>query len=181
MDRRGIEYRINGGRFIPSKARQKGSVLQELRRLSGYAATFGTEARIGGGRERIAPGAFRASLSDDILALVDHDASKVLGRTSSGSLRLEEDDVGLRYELDLPDTALGRDLLTLADRGDLGGMSFGFLAQRESQDQGVRVLEKVKLIEVSFVHAFPAYQGTTIEPRAARPRLAAAQRYMETI
>lgn len=103
------------------------------RRLKGYAATFGTEARIADFTEVILPGAFRGSLmpSRDVLALVDHDPSKVLARTRSGSLRLAEDPRGLSFSLDVPDTQAGRDVLALAERGDLGGMSFGFTVAKD--------------------------------------------------
>src|SRR3546814_8215181 len=76
----------------------------------GYAATYGSEARLGGFVETIAPGAFRSTLGGDILALLDHDAGKVLGRTRSGTLRLSEDSRGLAFSLDLPDTQAGRDV-----------------------------------------------------------------------
>jgi HK97 family phage prohead protease len=63
------------------------------RRLEGYAATFGAEARIADFTETIAPGAFASTLAEraDILALVDHDPGRVLARTRSGTLRLTED------------------------------------------------------------------------------------------
>ena len=84
------------------------------RKLEGYAATFGTPANVGGFSETIQAGAFRASLAAgaDILALVDHDPGRLLARTASGTLRLAEDTRGLRFELDLPDTSLGRDMVT---------------------------------------------------------------------
>src|SRR5690606_31412235 len=97
------------------------------RRLEGYAATFNNPADIGGRFvETIAPGAFATSLraKGDILALVDHDPGRVLARTRSGTLRLAEDARGLAFDLDVPDTSAGRDVLALAERGDLGGMSF---------------------------------------------------------
>ena len=67
------------------------------RKLEGYAATFNTEARIADFIETIAPGAFRDSLAGgrDIIAMVDHDSARVLGRTRSGTLRLEENGNGL--------------------------------------------------------------------------------------
>ena len=91
------------------------------RRLEGYAAVFNEETRIADFREIIRPGAFRTSLAGDVLALADHDASKVLGRTKSGTLRLAEDSRGLAFDLDVPGTSLGNDILALAERGDLGG------------------------------------------------------------
>ncbi|MFV0303065.1 MAG: HK97 family phage prohead protease [Paracoccus sp. (in: a-proteobacteria)] len=151
------------------------------RRLIGYAATFNTETRIGDAwRESIAPGAFAASLASgrDVLALVDHDTTRVLGRTRSGSLRLSEDSRGLAFEIDLPDTQPGRDVLALAERGDLGGMSFGFIARDERRDGARRELRAVDLLEISVVSAWPAYPETLVQARskhAHHPALARAE------
>ena len=138
------------------------------RRLEGYAATFNTEARIGSFVETILPGAFRSALVGDVLALLDHDTGKVLGRTRSGTLRLSEDTRGLAFSLDLPDTAAGRDALALAERGDLGGMSFGFNVPKggESWSGERRTLRTVGLKEISIVSAWPAYAGTEIALRS---------------
>ncbi|WP_160122449.1 HK97 family phage prohead protease [Rhodovarius lipocyclicus] len=140
------------------------------RKLEGYAAVFGEAARIGGFSEVIQPGAFSRSLAaaTDILALVDHDPGRLLGRTSSGTLRLAADSRGLTFSLDVPDTALGRDMLALAERRDLGGMSFSFIAKRDlwpSADK--RELVDVDLLEVSIVQAHPAYAGTSVAARSA--------------
>ena len=138
------------------------------RRLEGYAAVFGSEARMGEIVETIEPGAFLSSLSGDVLALLDHDAGKVLGRTRSGTLRLSEDTRGLAFSLDLPDTAAGRDVQTLAERGDLGGMSFGFIVPKDGDHWtgNRRSLRSVALKEVSVVSAWPAYPDTEIALRS---------------
>ncbi|WP_411034302.1 HK97 family phage prohead protease [Shinella sp. BYT-45] len=139
------------------------------RRLEGYAATFSKSADIGGRFiETIAPGAFSGSLRSkaDVLALVDHDPGRVLARTRSGTLRLSEDSRGFAFDLDVPDTAAGRDVLALAERGDLGGMSFGFTALDEKRDGDRRELRAVELHEISVVLAWPAYDGTVIQARA---------------
>lgn len=140
------------------------------RRLEGYAATFGTEARIGPFTELIAPGAFAKSLGGDVLALLDHSPATVLGRTRSGTLRLSEDSKGLAFSLDLPETQAGRDVLALAERGDLGGMSFGFTVPDNGEDwQGQRrTLRMVNLAEISVVSAWAAYPDTEITLRAAQ-------------
>jgi len=154
-------------RFQTCELRAKG------RRLEGYAALFGTEARIGAGLvETIAPGAFTTTLVErsDILALVDHDPSRVLARTRSGTLRLSQDSRGLAFDLDVPDTQAGRDVLILAERGDLGGMSFGFTARDDHWDGDRRELRAVDLYEISVVAAFPAYEGTVISARAKPSR-----------
>lgn len=155
------------------------------RRLEGYAARFSTDARIADFIEVIAPGAFAASLRSgrDVLAMVDHDPGKVLARTKSGSLKLAEDSAGLAFELTVPDTQPGRDALALAERGDLGGMSFGFLVPEggESWAGNRRTLTAIDLYEISVVNAWPAYEGTTVNARRATPRLSLASRYLETV
>jgi hypothetical protein len=154
-------------RTAPLEIRAKG------RQLEGYAATFGTVAEIGPGfRERIAAGAFRATLAQgrDVLALVDHDPGRVLGRTRSGTLQLSEDGKGLAFRLSLPDTGPARDVLALAERGDLGGMSFGFTARDEARDGDLRELRAVDLYEISVVSSWPAYPGTEVQARAGQPQ-----------
>lgn len=154
------------------------------RTLSGYAAKFGAEAKIGTFVEAIAKGAFASSLKSgrDILAMVDHDQSKVLARTRSGSLKLSEDATGLAFELSIPDTQAGHDVLALAERGDLGGMSFGFLVPKggDAWNGNQRTLLNVDLREISVVSAWPAYPDTSVSARSKAPRLAIALAYLDT-
>jgi HK97 family phage prohead protease len=155
------------------------------RKLAGYASVFNAPARIGGASgdftETVAPGAFAASLASgaDVLALVDHDPSRLLARTSSGTLRLAEDARGLAFELDVPPTQLGNDMLAMAERRDLGGMSFSFRVAPGGDAWPTtdrRELRSVELIEISVVQAFPAYSQTTVAARSARPVAAALVR-----
>jgi len=161
------------------------------RRLEGYAALFGVRASIADFQEEIRQGAFSTHLSSglDTLALVDHDPSRLLARTRSKTLRLSQDSRGLAFDLDVPDTTEGRDILALAERGDLGGMSFGFTVPPggESRANRVRVLESVRLHEISVVQAFPAYDGTVVTPRSLtipaprRLKLAMARLHLESL
>lgn len=143
------------------------------RKLAGLAAIYDRETDIGGTRERIARGAFSETIRSDaeVLAFVDHDAGKLLGRRSVGTLRLSDSDEGLAFEIDIPETTLGRDVLALAERGDLGGMSFGFTVPKggERRDGNVRVLTQIDLKEISVVSSWPAYQGTRVEARKWHP------------
>ena len=152
----------------------------EGRRLSGYAAIFNTETRIADFTETIRPGAFAATLAagGDILALVDHDRSLVLARTKTGTLRLSEDARGLRFDIDVPDTSAGRDVLALAARGDLGGMSFGFSVEPPGKawSGDRRELRAVTLHEISVVNAWPAYPETSVQARSRQSRTAADRR-----
>ena len=149
-------------RSAPLEVRAKG------RRLEGYAALFNTEARVGDFTETIVAGAFASSLSHDIVAMVDHDVAKVLARTRSKTLRLGRGHARTRLRLDVPDTTHGRDVLALAERGDLGGMSFGFVIGKggEVWNGNKRELRAVDLREISVVSAWPAYDGTIVNARA---------------
>ena len=140
--------------------------------IRGYAAIFEALSEdLGGFREKVAKGAFGASLQarDDVRALWNHNPDYVLGRTKSGTLRLAEDDKGLVIEIDPPDTQWGRDLLVSIDRGDVSEMSFGFRTIKDSWvNQGgtnpERTLIEVKLFDVSPV-TFPAYAFTSVKVR----------------
>ena len=157
----------------------------EGRQLIGLAAPFGAETRIADFTEVIAPGAFTRTLSEnrDILALVDHDSGKVLGRTRSGTLELRETPDGLAYRVTLPDTTTGNDLRALAQRGDLGGVSMGFVTIRDSWDGERRTLHEVELHEVSIVQAHAAYPTTTVSLRSRQPvdQLAVMKFWLETV
>lgn len=156
------------------------------RKLSGYIAKFDNTTRIGGFSEVIRRGAFAASLASgrDVLALADHDPSRVLGRTRSGTLELREDAEGLAFTLQMPDTQAGRDLVALAERGDLGGCSFAFTVP-EGGDQwsgDTRELRSVQLQEVSIVQSWPAYPDTEVHLRSLQPtnQLVVLRLWLET-
>lgn len=152
----------------------------DLPTLTGYAALFNVLSEpIWDFRERIQPGAFRDSLKsgDDVRALVEHKGGlSSLGRTSSGTLSLAEDDKGLRVEIQPPDTQAGRDTVELVRRGDLTQMSFAFRTIDDEwhteDDETVRVLQNVELFDVSVV-SFPAYPDTSVAVRAAKEYTAA--------
>lgn len=125
-------------------------------------------------KEQFRKGAFAESLkNDDQRALWSHDTSQVLGRTKNNTLRLWEDDIGLRFELDLPPTTLGNDVYETIKRGDVDGVSFGFKMQKEEWDENdpdniVRTVLQAKLLEISPV-AFPAYPDSTVSARENDP------------
>jgi hypothetical protein len=141
--------------------------------ITGYAAVFynpanpGSEFELAPGLfERLMPTAFNNALArqDDALGLFNHNADLVLGRVSSGALRLVADTVGLKYSIDPPDTSVGRDVSELLARQDVRGSSFAFIptAERERRDGSKRVIEvhDLQLFDVGPV-AYPAYAGTT--------------------
>lgn len=151
-----------------------GEVSGDGNKLVGYGAVFNSPTRISeGGRdftEVIKPGAFRSALASngDVVATYNHNPEKLLGRTASGTLRLQEDTKGLRFELDLPDTPTGNELRALVARGDIRGASFTFMVRRggEAWDGSTRTLTDLHLIELGPV-TFPAYEATSVGLRSA--------------
>lgn len=155
--------------------------------IGGYAAVFNQETLIGGGswgfREQIAPGAFDDAIrDDDVRALFNHDPNYLLGRNVAGTLRLKSDKTGLKYDVDLPDTAAGRDVKTLVERGDVSGSSFGFVVEEDEWIDGkvekdgrmtlpLRTIRKASLFDVSPV-TYPAYPQTTVSARSKAAAIA---------
>lgn len=134
--------------------------------IEGYAAVFNSKTSIGGWfDEVIEPGAFSRSLSDngDIRALFNHNWDNVLGRTRSQTLELREDEKGLNFKVELPDTSVARDLTISMERGDINQCSFGFFITDEEWNYNVepalRTIKEVELFEISIV-SIPAYDDT---------------------
>ncbi|EAC4521943.1 HK97 family phage prohead protease [Listeria monocytogenes] len=137
--------------------------------LTGYASVFNSSTMISDWfEETIEQGAFARAISDnnDIRCLFNHDWSHVLGRTKAGTLRLEEDDHGLKFEVTLPNTTVARDLVESLKRGDINQCSFGFIPVQETwnydSDPITRVITDVDLMEVSIV-SLPAYEDTEVD------------------
>ena len=123
--------------------------------------------------ERIRKGAFSNALNrgEDVHALLNHSWSRDLGSTKKGNLKLVEDSIGLRAELETDDPEVIED----ARNNDLVGWSFGFEdvaggVERSVDDETNLPLRKVKdmvLREVSILNRKknPAYEGTLIMAR----------------
>lgn len=148
--------------FRMEQAEQNGNTIR------GYAAVYNSDSEwMGGFYEQIETGAFDDVLNDDVRAYFNHDENLLLGRVSSGTLRISTDKRGLFYEVDLPKTSYANDLVELMQRGDVNQSSFAFLIERDRWEQrdGVtyRIIEKVsRLIDVSPV-SMPAYPSATSE------------------
>ena len=136
--------------------------------IRGYAAVYNSDSEwMGGFYEQIARGAFDDVLDNDTRAYFNHDENLLLGRVSSGTLRIGTDARGLYYEVDLPNTSYANDLVELMKRGDVNQSSFAFLIERdrweERDGKTYRIIEKVsRLLDVSPVSQ-PAYESATSE------------------
>jgi HK97 family phage prohead protease len=135
----------------------------------GYAAKFDQPSEnLGGFVEYVERGAFSRSLKsrNDVMLLWNHDAGQPLASTKSGTMKLTEDEVGLRVEARLPETTLGKDMAILLREGIVGKMSFGFNVIKDSwnAEGNERRLKSVRLFEVSAV-VWPAYTQTSAAVR----------------
>ena len=138
----------------------------------GYGAVFNSESNnLGGFTEFISRDAFEGREEDDVRFLLNHDPNFIMGRTTSGTLKLRVDEKGLRYEVAIPDTTAGRDLLISLKRGDITQSSFAFTVEKDSWSQSetgaaVRTIEKVsRLFDVSAV-TYPAYPNASVGLRS---------------
>ena len=153
---------------------------EEAQAIEGYAAVFydpadpGTEYKMGSWFvERLDPKAFNSAMKrkDDVRALFNHDPDQLLGRVSSGSLKLSKDERGLRYRIQIDPTDPDHQrVIAKIKRGDLDGSSFAFVPEKwrteETGEVTIRTVLDLRLVDVSPV-TFPAYTGTTSELRTA--------------
>lgn len=141
---------------------------EESNTIIGKAALFNRwSENLGFFKEKVAPGAFKKTIKEhDIRALFNHDPNMILGRTKNKTLRLWEDDDGLGFEVDLPNTSYAKDLKTSIKRKDITQNSFGFQTIQDewSKDGKKRTLTEVKLLDISPV-TFPAYKQTSVKMR----------------
>jgi hypothetical protein len=152
-------------------------------KIVGYAAVYDSlSVDLGGFRERLRKGAFRSVLESpdlDVVANCDHDNSRILGRfrrvggtVTSSSLRIAEDDHGLKIEFDIPDTTLGNDITYLMREKIIDQMSFAFNCEpeaevwtREDGNEVREITEVCGLYDISLV-VFPAYEATEAQLRS---------------
>lgn len=163
----------------------------ESKKIRGHAAVFDKLSEdLGGFREIIERGSFVASIKkDDIRALFNHDPNYILGRNKAKTLILNEDEQGLYYEIEPPDTQYARDLMVSIERGDVNQCSFAFNIEGkngekwfidgkevnaeeafgafwdENKHEIVRHVIKAKLYDVSPV-TYPAYPQTDVKVRS---------------
>lgn len=137
-------------------------------KIGGYAVVFNEPSEnLGGFIEYVNPDAFDDVDMSDVVALYDHNFANVLGRTSANTLKLEIDNKGLKFSLNIPNTTLGNDVYTNIRAGNLKGMSFGFTVgsddwAKDANGTPQRTIAKVDaLYEISVV-TMPAYQETSV-------------------
>jgi HK97 family phage prohead protease len=158
-------------RYIPEKV-----LLREAdtkKSIGGYAAKFDTETNLGWMTESVAKDAFSDVLGNDVRCLFNHDPNQILGRTTSGTLTIEQDDTGLKYDNEMSMTSpVSIHVMDSISRGDVNQSSFAFTIKEHSWDKRKsaegfeyyhRTIIKVEtLYDVSPV-VYPAYEDATVE------------------
>lgn len=130
--------------------------------LSGYASTFGGEPDSYG--DVVAKGAFLDSIAArPTKFLFEH--FEPIGK----QLEIREDDHGLFGRWSIVDTRAGTDAYKLAKAGVLDSLSIGYVTVAEEfREDGIRILKKVDLFEVSAV-AIPANRSAVVTDVKSRP------------
>ena len=146
----------------------------ESRTIQGYASKYETLSKdLGGFKEIIQRGAFSEALAKDhdVIANINHDDNKILAR-SGNNLILKEDPIGLYFELDVPETSYGNDLLINVRSGNVSKCSFAFSVGADTwdtmTDEGlpIRTIQKIDhLYDVAIV-TVPAYEDTGVAIRS---------------
>lgn len=146
-------------------------------KFTGYAAVFNKRSTdLGNFVEVIDPKAFDECLSGspDVVGLFNHSNDMILGRTTSGTLKLSIDSTGLKYDIEAPDTSYSRDLQVSMKRGDVKSSSFGFYCLQDKwsvdskTNENVRTIMKADLFDVSVVTT-PAYPDASSQVRSLFP------------
>ena len=146
--------------------------------VSGYAIRFMEESvDLGGFIERIHPEAISIDQirNSDIFALFNHEDGMVLGRTGAGTLKLDLREDGLYYEINVPNTVAGNELLEHITRGEMYGTSFAFSLPSDgsgevwSKGEDGNIYRDINNIEFIFEISpvfTPAYPTTTVSARS---------------
>lgn len=175
------QERVRGSEPVEIRAGESGNAC-----IGGYAMVYyteesGTEYRIreASGKypaqvERMMPGCADGLLDDpelDAVGLFNHDSNFVLGRSTSGTLRLSLDQRGLRYEIDPPESRA--DVVEAVERGDVTGSSFAFYIDEEERiedrenNQIIYEIRKISRLQDVGPVTYPAYKGTESVLRSA--------------
>lgn len=129
--------------------------------LSGRAIRYGDIANLPFGKEVIDQGAFGDLSSTDVILNRQHDRGKPLARTGGGGLVIEDTPTELHLRADLPDTATGREAITLVRSGVLRGFSIEFRATREYVRDRILHVAEAALVGIALVDR-PAYPDSQV-------------------
>ena len=147
-------------RFIPFEKRAKKGLLE------GYAVYWGIENKMPYGTEKFLKDSLVPD-EDGVSFFVMHNEQRILGNSKSGTLKLESDDRGLKYQVQLPESA--KDIKEAVEREDFQGVSVSFLPEKDKYEGDCRTVLKGRLDEISLVDK-PALR-TSLSMRSKKKRV----------
>ena len=143
--------------------------------ITGTPIVFDQETDLGWYSEKIDREALKDTDLKDVRFLIGHNTSMIpLARSrnnnENSTMQMVVNDRGMdiRVDLDTENNADARSLYSAVKRGDMSGMSFMFIVDKDSwedtdTEHPKRTIRSIrKVFEVSAV-AFPAYEGTSIQ------------------
>lgn len=160
--------------------------------LTGRPVVFDQRTDLGWYDEIIERGALDVTDLKDVRFLVNHNVDMIpLARSrnnnenSTMQLSVDNDGMGIRVDLDTENNADAKSLYSAVSRGDISGMSFMFIVDKDSWDDAdtehptrhVRSIRKI--MEVSAV-TFPAYSQTSIQTRGIADALDSAKASLDS-
>ena len=160
--------------------------------ITGTPIVFEQTTDLGWCQEKISRNALEGTDLKDVRFLVGHNTGMIpLARSrnnnenSTMQLSVTENGMDIRVDLDTENNAEARALYSAVKRGDMTGMSFMFVVDKDSwedieSDCPKRTVEHIKtVLEVSAV-AFPAYEGTNIQAASEDHALDSARASLES-
>lgn len=161
---------------------------KEENKLSGYAVLFDTKSKLMNmyGQEyftKIGKDSLYVAKNDDMKLLLEHDHTQILAREKNGSLKVFSDDKGIRFEAELGNSMLQRDVVELVRQGIYTQMSFGVLIDEQSWEEfsdgpPVRTITKGQMFEFSVVSS-PLFEETSVNLMVASDKDTSAESYFK--
>ena len=160
--------------------------------LTGRPIVYGQRTNIGPYDEIIENGALDSTDLKDVRFLINHNVDMIpLARSrnnnenSTMQMSVDADGMAIRVDLDTERNADAKSLYSAVERGDISGMSFMFIVDKDSWDNAdtdhpVRHVRSIrKVFELSAV-TFPAYAQTTIQARGISETLDSVPESLES-
>ena len=173
---------------VRAEQNDKGSV------ITGQPIVYDERTNLDWYDEIIDDGALAETDLRDVRFLVNHNTDMIpLARSRNNNANstmqmevIEGKGMAIRVNLDTENNADARSLYSAVERGDISGMSFMFVVDKDSWDdvdtdhptRHIRSISKV--FEVSAV-TFPAYEATSIQARGLSDALESAKTSLESV
>ena len=161
--------------------------------LTGTPIVFDQRTNLGWYDEIIDRHALDETDLKDVRFLVNHNTDMIpLARSrnnnenSTMQMIVAEEGMNIRVDLDTENNAEAKSLYSAVERGDISGMSFMFIVDKDSwedidTDHPVRTVRSIRqVLEVSAV-TFPAYTQTSIQARGISDALESAKESLDSV